>query len=765
MEERDSEKVDDWNDTNTNINRVLFGIRDRLLFRGLKDSALELKTILAHIFTQNGGEETTDRSSERQTANDRFDVGDNDNEVFIYTGVSLTSKEEAVFEYSADNPLRILLPEDLSHLDPVDNRYLNANALKSFDPSLFGKTATLSLKEANLPGFANLTILTNTNVNEKPTTLAETYLGTDHHNKDNAHNLDLDCRLQPLWHAEHSLFTYLLERSVGVKLKLVQELLFEDKETVQIKYGLAESLMLHIGILKNDFQRALISIHDIVYFRKKDFCELLDQVVDESSIKSVRSIQQGEYSCHLVPAIRCAAWPRPAQAFKDRQREWPPRRVVDEIVETGCVFVSKTSEVEPMSETGFMLSFNRADATLVGMLPQELSEAYHVLMTVYNSCKDSWVSGNCLTKIHFKHAVLWIAESRSLSCKEEGPLQCIRWICEFLLQALRKKFMPCFYVETGNIIDHFTDTDVEHNIIAISEISRNPANFVKIVIEQTSDIVARSFLADKFLQITDPDQGISLSDMHVLKMYAYNISRVGGYQIDDVIKNAQKMSPESMYKRYVKEAFNTNPTENAPIDAEITEAQMKAVCVLVKTLSDNKLDLFNVLNFPLSEDIMNFELASLPGEVTHRYFQPSPHTRSALGEHILAALRLRLKYYGNTFHVLCTMLHAATFTSATSSYKNHDAVYVIRFLRALVARQKFNAEKVDDLLHSLFYFCHCMRLRHNELDVSDQMLRSVREFLQDAGTLMSVYFSPRLGHPTPADVRDRIANWIEKCHI
>ena len=445
---------------------------------------------------------------------------------------------------------------------------------------------------------------------------------------------------------------------------------------------------------------------------------------------------------------------------------WPQQEVIDEIVKEGFRLVPKTAMLNPVPEKDFILSFSHADVKLISLLPKEARTAYCVLKMCYKSCVDTISQGHQLKTYHLKQALLWVAEGRLPdSWIEAGPLQGLRWICDFLLKVLKERWFPSFYVEESNHICHFTEDECDTHIKLLSEIRRNPANFVKVVIDQEWELCAATMPPESVTQIQTPGYFSSFSSDQLLKIYMYAYSIIGGYQIDEMYDQSGKVPLADMYAKFVGDAFNTNPHGNVPFVLEITDSQLLHVTIFVQTVSKLDMDLFNVLDFPIDDAIRTHEARWLPHDVIQKYPQIHQESAKVFGEHVLSMLRLRLKYYGNIFHILCEMLASAAFQNQTSAVRNHDAYYIIRFLKQLISRKAFDKERLQDLLHYLFFFCHFTRLRHHTLCVTDQILRSMREFLQDSRILMTVYFNPRQVMQRPVDTGDKIQELLGQCFL
>ncbi|XP_052768538.1 uncharacterized protein LOC128208890 [Mya arenaria] len=694
-----------------------------------------------------------------------YDVGDVD--MLVYAKVTFDATDEALFEYRPDNPLffHIPLSDKFSHLPRVENKYLNASAVRGFDKILFGNKK----REYSPSTFLFLP----TNVVRSDFKCATTGIlsyadpvqTSEHEAEENA----IDNRHLFAWETEHVLFAYVLLHSNLDKLAFVRELIYGDKSDMETAGKVSETLKERFALIKQDFQRTNFNISDLLYFSSDQFQSVLDKAFDDDVSRTGDSLlastvkPHGEYSADIVPAIRCRCWPRRAESFKYRIRIWPSTQVIDEIIEEGFRVVPKTSILDPIALKDFILSFSHADVKLVRLLPEEARIAYRLFKMCYKSAHDCLEGHNLLRTYHLKQALLWVAEQRQPeSWIESGPLCGMRWIIEFLIICLRKMFFPSFYVEQSNHICHFSKADADAHITLFTKISSNPANFVKIVIDQEWEYMKATVPEDSYKKIRDPSYFAQFTWLELIRFYSYAHASLDGYSIDDMGQNMSKLKSEELYEKYLHDPFNTTPPNNIPFTSPFIDIQLEHVEIFLQTVTQMEIELFNVLDYPIDDEIIRHSNEWISKEKLVLYPQFNKEAGDQYGEYILNATRLRLKYYGNIYHILCNKLKAACFESSLS-YKNQDAVYIIRFLKDLVMRRHLTGENIDDLLHYLFYFCHFTRIRHHKLVIGDQILRSIREFLHDARQLMTVYFNPRVVYPVPVDIGDKAKTCLGEC--
>ncbi|KAH3793171.1 uncharacterized protein LOC127837796 isoform X2 [Dreissena polymorpha] len=321
----------------------------------------------------------------------------------------------------------------------------------------------------------------------------------------------------------------------------------------------------------------------------------------------------------------------------------------------------------------------------------------------------------------------------------------MRWLLSYLINVLEKGFFPSFYVEGSNHICHFTKEDCAAHIELFGKIQRNPANFVKVVVDNELEYNRLTMREDSFKTIQDPKNINSFTWMQLIKLTSASQSELDGYDPDAIVNRGF----DAYRQLHLVDPFNTTPHDNVYIGTTITMKELRNVEVFLQTVTQLEMNLFAVLETDIDNEIVHFSEEWMLEETLKKLYPQYDKTADlAYGDHALAVAKLRLKYYRSVYHALCGMLKIACYQK-DAAFGNYDVRYIVHLVKELINYFRFTDENVDDLFHSLFFFCHFTRLRHHRLTITDQMLRSIREFLQEADILMTVYFNTRLSYPQP----------------
>lgn len=690
-----------------------------------------------------------------------FDVGDVDAIAFSDT-VSFDKTDEATFEYRTDDPSFFCIPQPkvLPNLIPVEGKYLNANYLRTRHPDIF-RASPKSYRSVPF----NL-IPTHITVGaEKCAITAAVPYSDPVADRESHSDLEVDHRLFMSWDTEHVLLTHLLLSTNGEKIKFVKELLFgsEMQNTIM---NARNQLKNRMAFWKEDFHRCKSIVFDMLYFRSSEVVSVISEATDPDVLsrlsKAVRTDPHGEYSIDIVPAIKCTGIPRPAQSFLLRERRWPPEEIVRSVVEQGYQVVAKAPAINPHPEKDFLLSFSPAEKQIANALPEQAKMSYCFLKMCFKCAKEK-IATDAFKTFHLKTALFWVAEKTDPHCWDDnGLLLGIRSIAQFVIDSLKKQNLPSYFVPTNNLIRHFSDEDRESTLEMFQLIHDNPANFAQLVIDKEWEFSRATMSPESFKKVQEPGFFHQFSWTEEIKFYCYTLGLAGNYPLYEMMDNMDRLKSESFYEQYATALTRQSQGGNIPFLCHITEDQLKYVDIFVQTVTQNDIDLFNVIDRECEEDIVNSTESWLPKETLAVCPNYNAEEDERFGELFNATIRLRLKFYANVFHIICIQLMRSRYQQP-QTIKNQDAVYIINFLNQLVQRRAFSDENIEDLLHFMLYFCHFTRLRHYKLSVDEQILRGMREFLMDAKHMMTVYFNPRELYPLPVDVGDKIDTILGEC--
>ena len=230
--------------------------------------------------------------------------------------------------------------------------------------------------------------------------------------------------------------------------------------------------------------------------------------------KSVKDNEEAELSGQFfgvdyVPALRSLVWPRVAWEWIKRERKWPSPDIVDNVIHEGFHLVVKPPKNGGNPDCDFRISFSHAEHLLSQEMNDIQRECYRCLKKyhrVYLSTEPK-----VLLTYHLKNILLQtIEETGADMWCENNRAECMMKLLGNLLEALRKRHLPHYFVRSYNLFctDYIESPEILKLLVQkVEQIITDPVQFARPLMPyQISEIAAR--------QITEeclPDGNIILS--------------------------------------------------------------------------------------------------------------------------------------------------------------------------------------------------------------------------------------------------------------
>ncbi|CAG2246366.1 unnamed protein product [Mytilus edulis] len=191
-------------------------------------------------------------------------------------------------------------------------------------------------------------------------------------------------------------------------------------------------------------------------------------------------------------------WPHKLSDFQNRERKWPETKVVDTIVQDGCLLTHKTSMlVYPLQ---WKITFALAEQQLTTRFSFHQKFLFILLKLVKKKYLDMGVMENGdarvgLTSYHLKTIYLWACETRDPQQFAEYPGMAFLAFLSSLRKCIENFVCPHYFIPTLNVMEgigqykkQLTENDKkwikEHKSIQstllkkIDNIIRNPEEFL-----------------------------------------------------------------------------------------------------------------------------------------------------------------------------------------------------------------------------------------------------------------------------------------------
>ncbi|XP_052222178.1 uncharacterized protein LOC127838438 isoform X2 [Dreissena polymorpha] len=199
----------------------------------------------------------------------------------------------------------------------------------------------------------------------------------------------------------------------------------------------------------------------------------------------------------MVPAFTIQGWPRVAEEWITRHRKWPSNNLVLNIVQTGCQIVAKrplyptlngdrnnedhSQEVDE-NDTCFRLSFSQCELALA----KQLSEVPLLCWKILKAYQKAFLRTEppVLTSYHWKTVLFWIREDTDDDFwSEPNMMNCVIKALDFMINCLKDRFLPLFFVRGENLIAGCRDDLVDITLEKVIEIRKAPRKYLNTVLE------------------------------------------------------------------------------------------------------------------------------------------------------------------------------------------------------------------------------------------------------------------------------------------
>ena len=186
----------------------------------------------------------------------------------------------------------------------------------------------------------------------------------------------------------------------------------------------------------------------------------------------------------FVPAFGSREWPMVAREWIKRERKWPSPDVVDKVVQEGFHLVVKPPKNGGNPDFDFRISFSHAEYLLSQEMNKVQRECYLCLKKYHKAFLASNPKG--LVTFHLKNLFLQTIEETSAEMwTESNRTECMMKLFGNLLDALRQKKLPHFFVRSYNLfcIDYIDNSEILESLAEkVEQIIASPMQFAKKLI-------------------------------------------------------------------------------------------------------------------------------------------------------------------------------------------------------------------------------------------------------------------------------------------
>ena len=203
--------------------------------------------------------------------------------------------------------------------------------------------------------------------------------------------------------------------------------------------------------------------------------ELLSVEKAGPAIKIKQSGLKSTFLVDLTFSIQCKEWPEMSD-WLTRQRKWPNDEDVQRIVQRGFHFVPK-SHSEDASGMTWRFSFSQPEVQLLNLIEPVSRRIFIALKFIV---KDFLIP-DCkrLRTYYFKTIFMHVLEITEPSFWRENDIEkCFHWLLDHVINAVKTKNCPHFWLKGINLFEELTDKDVADLMKLLRKIKNDPSNYI-----------------------------------------------------------------------------------------------------------------------------------------------------------------------------------------------------------------------------------------------------------------------------------------------
>lgn len=191
----------------------------------------------------------------------------------------------------------------------------------------------------------------------------------------------------------------------------------------------------------------------------------------------------------FVPAFKARGWPNVAKEWIKRERKWPSPEVVRKVLQEGYHFVVKPPKNNGNPECDFRISFSHAEY----LLSQEMNDIQRECYRCLKKCHRTHFSTQpiSLVTFHLKTILMrTIEETDPQMWTENNRAECMMKLLLNLLEALRKKHLSHFFVQSYNLFspDCVENAELLETLVdKVEQIVERPEELVNKLIKDQKD--------------------------------------------------------------------------------------------------------------------------------------------------------------------------------------------------------------------------------------------------------------------------------------
>lgn len=237
--------------------------------------------------------------------------------------------------------------------------------------------------------------------------------------------------------------------------------------------------------------------------------------VENSLVLSLENLKKPNAggSFDMVTTLKCTPWPKEASDWKERamKSNWLSEDIIQSIIDDGCHVVAVPSKKSLKPDLEWRMSFSASEGKLARDAVTDQQRQCYIYLKIlrYQVMKPVSV----LSSYVFKSVFLYCCEKLPVDYWAKYPGKCILYMLDVILDCLRKKFVPTYFLPENNLVDHLTGEELNAAILAVEALRADP---ITPVLDFTDDrVVGYQCLLMNYRELTKP----LLDDMKLFEVH------------------------------------------------------------------------------------------------------------------------------------------------------------------------------------------------------------------------------------------------------
>ncbi|XP_033758531.1 uncharacterized protein LOC117340864 isoform X2 [Pecten maximus] len=229
---------------------------------------------------------------------------------------------------------------------------------------------------------------------------------------------------------------------------------------------------------------------------------LPNSYLDASSVRrdlgSFQIPQFLEENLSIGYALQGHFWPECASEWKSRDRPsgWPKPEFIKSIIDDGFLIIAVSHPHSNKPDLEFEISFAKAEKLLARKnMTKCQRNCFHIFKVLvdFHTRQTPLLSTNYLKMVFF-----YASEVVPRSQWRVNPGAAILYLVDRLLQCLRIKQLPHYFIHSNNMIDHFSDDALQQIVTHLEALRQFPVTAIVLLAE--SHGLTSSWMADPIIE-------------------------------------------------------------------------------------------------------------------------------------------------------------------------------------------------------------------------------------------------------------------------